>query len=51
MGFFSKLFGSQDLESQKITKFQELERQFAGDSKMINLTKVGWLMSRGNYYG
>jgi|GEM_PF-2100815 len=50
MGFFSKIFG-QDLESQKITKFQELERQFGGDSEMANFAKAAWLTSRGNHYG
>lgn len=50
MGFFFKIFG-QDLESQKIAKFQELERQFGGDSEMANFAKAAWLTSRGNHYG
>lgn len=50
MGFFSKIFGT-DLEVQKRMKFQELEQQFGGDSKMINFMKAAWLTSRGNHYG
>lgn len=51
MGFFSKIFGVQDLESQKRAKFEELERQFAGTPEMVNFTKATWLTSRGNHYG
>ena len=51
MGIFDKIFGIQNLESQKKAKFRELERQFVGDSETVNSAKVAWLTSRGNHYG
>ncbi len=55
MGILSKLFGSRADGSERINdrrqKFLELERLYAGNTKMINDAKALWLTNRGVYYG
>ena len=47
MGFLSKIFGT-DPESEMSKKFQEIERQFGNESKMVDLAKAQWLANRGD---
>lgn len=51
MSILSKLFGVQNPENQKNTKFRKIEKQYAGVQEMIGFTKASWLNSRGNHYG
>ncbi len=51
MGILSRFLGRGNRERQKNAKFQELERQLAGNPDMIALTRAAWLTSRGNHYG
>ena len=47
MGFLSKIFET-DPESEMSKKFQEIERQFGNESKMVDLAKAQWLANRGD---
>jgi tetratricopeptide (TPR) repeat protein len=55
VGILSRLFGAgpddRTRTNDKRQKFQELERQFAGNAEMIKGAKALWLTNRGNYYG
>lgn len=47
MRFLSKIFGTNP-ETEKESKFKEIERQFGGKFELANLHKAQWLTNRGN---